>query len=151
MNDWSLLAIIRWLVRVLVIWLAFSLERAWGFPIFSLILVGSWTTQEHGWKSGAMLIISGLILAALYFWLLPLAMILLWLLYFWFKQGGAIVGSQTLRYLLGGWVAGLVVGWVSYGSIQTRQLVYLSIITFISILWLKRKKAWQLGSRYKIK
>lgn len=148
MKNITLLSVLRWLVRLAIIWLVFSIERAFALPIFSLILMGSLAVQEASWRRVVLLLFSSFLLAALYFWPLPLAVILIWSLYFWFSLGSPVLGSQTGRYLLGGVLGGVAVVWLSFGLTQPRQLVYLVLISLVSLMWLKRKQALRFGHRY---
>ncbi len=148
MKNLNFFTILRWLARLFLIWLVFSIERVFSLPIFSLILTGSLAVQEVGWRRFGLLFFGSWLVAALYFWPLPLAVILVWSLYFWFKVGDSVLGSQTSRYLLGGWLGGVVVAWFSFGLTQSQQLVYLVMISLVSLIWLKRKQAWQFGRKY---
>lgn len=146
MNSLQLWLSLRWLGQILLLWLVLTGERVLGLPVLSLVVLLSLSSQERGWRRYGLLIVTGLLLAALFMWSALGIMIVIWGAYFWFEYGATWIGSRTLRLLSGVWLGlGLMLVWES-GWRQPRHLIYMLIMSGLVFLWLKRRPLWQLKS-----
>ena len=146
MSSLQLWLSLRWLGRLLLLWLVLIGERVLGLPLLSLVILLSLSSQERGWRRAGLLIVTGLILAALFMWSALGSMVMVWAAYFWFKYGVDWIGSRTLRLLSGAWLGlGLIL--ILEGSWrQPCHLIYVLIMSGLIFLWLKRRPLWQLKS-----
>ena len=129
---------VRWLIRLLLIILIGLLERVMGLPIVLILLSSLYAGRLDKYWRWSLLLLVGLLTAALFMVPLYLAWLVVGGSYLWVKHARQLLPSGVTRLIVGSLVGSGVVASYDLGQIYLGQLVYGLIAVLICLVWLKR-------------
>ncbi len=132
----------RWLVRLLLIIVVGVFERVMGLPVVMIVLTSLYAGRlDRVWRWGLLLVV-GLLTAALFMTPLFISWLVISLSYIWAKHARQFLPSRTIRLIVGSLAASVVLVISGFGQIYLRQLIYGAVAIIFCAVWLKRHRLY---------
>ena len=130
----------RWLTRLLLIVLVGLFERVMGLPVMMIVLTSLYAgCLDRFWRWGLLLVV-GVMMAALFMVPLSISWLVMSLSYVWSKHARRLFSSKAMRLIVGSIVGSVTLVIFSFGQVYLQQLIYGVIAIFIYVVWLKRHR-----------
>ncbi len=130
----------RWLTRLLLIVLVGLFERVMGLPVMMIVLTSLYAGRLDRWWRWGLLLVVGVMMAALFMTPLSISWLVISLSYVWSKHARRLFSSKAMRLIVGSIVGSVTLVIFSFGQVYLQQLIYGVIAIFIYVVWLKRHR-----------
>jgi len=113
-----------------------------GLPVVMIVLTSLYAGRlDRVWRWGLLLVV-GLLTAALFMTPLFISWLVISLSYIWAKHARQFLPSRTIRLIVGSLAASVVLVISGFGQIYLRQLIYGAVAIIFCAVWLKRHRLY---------